>query len=295
MKNLKQFADILSLGNQYQKKEYLQSIFSEYQTIEDEYGNFYVSRDFSKIQPFVCSHIDTVAESDDSKTIIYDSVSSILTAERNGKQCNLGADDGVGIWACVSIFKDYDVGLAFFLDEEVGCLGSASADPNILKNASYLIQLDRKGNEDIVFKTSFVDIASDSFIKDINPIIAKHGYSSAIGGMTDVVTLVERNIVSVAACNISCGYYNPHKKDEYIIIKDMLKAISLAKDIISSLGNVVYEHVFEDNYFDFECDDYYLNNFQNGTMTLKSYLMELAQSDLDDDTIIEKIYTEILC
>ena len=271
MKNIKQFAHILSLGNQYQKKDCLRKIFSKYQTTEDDYGNLYVSRDFNQTRPFVCSHIDTVAESDDSKTISYDSVSGILTAERNNKQCNLGADDGVGIWACIEIFKDFDIGLAFFLDEEVGCIGSSNADPSILKNASYLIQLDRKGNEDIVFKSNYVDIASPTFMADIIPIMTKHGYKGVNGGMTDVVTLVENNIVSVSACNISCGYYKPHTKQEYIALKDMFRAINFAKDIISSLGNTVYEHVFEDKTFDLEYLDY-LNDFNDDISPLKLYL-----------------------
>ena len=293
MKNLKQFAHILSLGNQYQKKEYLKNLFSKYCTFEDEYGNFYVSRDFNKTQPFVCSHIDTVAENDNSKTIIYDEINGILTADRNHKQCNLGADDGVGVWACIEIFKDFDVGLAFFLDEEIGCVGSSNADTNILKNASYLIQLDRQGNNDIVFNTHYVDIASPAFIDELLPIMKKFNYKSVTGGMTDVVTLVEKNTVSVSACNISCGYYKPHTKQEYIIIKDMLHAINLAKEIISSLGNVIYEYIYEDNYNDLNFENY-LDNFDNSQSPLKLYLMDLANSDLDDEAIIEKIYTEIL-
>ena len=221
MKDINLLASILSLGNQEDKKSFLINHFKTYEQKHDAYGNLYISRDFSKTQPFVCSHIDTVDESLLSKTVIYDETSGILTAERDGIQCNLGADDGVGVWACLELFKQHDVSLAFFLDEEVGCIGSSNADSLILENASYLIQLDRKGNDDIVFKTHNTFIASPSFMAEIIPLMPKYGYKGVNGGLTDVVTLVERGIASISACNISCGYYKPHSQEEYIIIEDM--------------------------------------------------------------------------
>jgi 6-phosphogluconate dehydrogenase (decarboxylating) len=69
----------------------------------------------------------------------------------------------------------------------------------------------------------------------------------------------------------------------------MQKAINFAKSIISKLGNTVYEHIYKNDF------DNLLGYHQyNGSVTpLKSFLMDLAESDLSDDDILDQIYTII--
>lgn len=288
MTHSKNLTNILSLGNQYDKKSYLQNLFSEYEIREDKYGNIYVNKDFNITKPYICSHIDTVDEQPGSKTIMYDPIKKLYLAEREGKPCNLGADDGVGVYACIKLFKEFDVGLAFFLDEEKGCIGSSNADPNFI-NASYLLQLDRKGTGEIVFGTSWSNIASDEFKNDIKPIMGKYQIKQVAGGMTDVITLVENNIVNVSACNIACGYYEPHTKKEYISLDDMNKAINFARDILKELGNKTYYYEYADEYSFNMFSDIYYN--QNG---IRSYLQDLIDSNMTDDEIYNELIENII-
>jgi hypothetical protein len=286
MKFPKQLIDILKLGNQYDKKSYLLNIFSDFDIREDEYGNIYVNRDFNTQKPYLCSHIDTVDEQPSSKKILYDPIKNSLFAERQGKPCNLGADDGVGVYACIKLFKEFDIGLAFFLDEEKGCLGSKEANPNFI-NASYLIQLDRKGTNEIVFGTSWSVVASDDFISDVSTIADKYNYKSVDGGLTDVITLVDNKIVQVSACNVSCGYYKPHTSEEYILIDHMNKAISLTRSILTKLGNYVYSYEFVSNYGDHLLFDDYLQ------IDIRYELQSLIDSNLSNEEIIDEIYNLI--
>ena len=286
MKFPKQLIDILKLGNQYDKKSYLLNLFSDFDIREDKYGNIYVNRDFQTQKPYLCSHIHTVDEQPSSKKILYDPVKNSLFAERQGQPCNLGADDGVGVYACIKLFKESDIGLAFFLDEEKGCLGSKEADANFI-NASYLIQLDRKGTNEIVFGTSWSKVASDDFVSDVSTIADKYNYKSVDGGLTDVITLVDHKIVQVSACNISCGYYKPHTSEEYILIDHMNKAISLTRSILAKLKNYVYSYEFVSNYDERYLFDDYLQ------IDIRYELQSLIDSNLSNEEIIDEVYNLI--
>ena len=282
----KHLINILKLGNQYDKKSYLLNIFSDFSIREDNYGNIYVNRNFSTQKPYVCSHIDTVDEQIHSKNILYDPVKKSLFAEREGKPCNLGADDGVGIYACIKLFHEFDIGLAFFLDEEKGCLGSKEANADFI-NASFLIQLDRKGTNEIVFNTSWSKVASDDFINDVTAIADTYNYKSVDGGLTDVITLVDHKIVRVSACNISCGYYKPHTSEEYILFDHMNKAISLARSILLELKNTVYAYEYVYQYD----EDYSFNNYLQ--IDIRFELQSLIDSKLSNEEIFDELYNLI--
>ena len=286
MKFPQHLINILKLGNQHDKKAYLLNLFSDFDIREDKYGNIYVNRDFNTQKPYICSHIDTVDEQPSSKKILYDPVKNSLFAERQGEPCNLGADDGVGVYACIKLFKESDIGLAFFLDEEKGCLGSKEANASFI-NASYLIQLDRKGTNEIVFGTYLSKVASDDFINDVSTIADKYNYKSVEGGMTDVITLVDHKIVQVSACNISCGYYKPHTSDEYILIDHMNKAISLTKSILAKLNSSVYPYEFTSDYEERYLFDDHLQ------IDIRYELQSLIDSNLSNEEIIEEVYNLI--
>jgi hypothetical protein len=44
---------------------------------------------------------------------------------------------------------------------------------------------------------------------------------------------------------MSCGYHEPHTKNEYISLREMDNAIAFAQAIIQNLGDQVYEHIYE--------------------------------------------------
>lgn len=51
-----------------------------------------------------------------------------VTVPRNEKNEGLGADDKNGIWIALKCLRKYDsLKLAFFVSEEVGCVGSGKA------------------------------------------------------------------------------------------------------------------------------------------------------------------------
>jgi ParB/RepB/Spo0J family partition protein len=65
-------------------------------------------------------------------------------------------------------------------------------------------------------------------------VLQRYGFQRVSGGRTDVVALRERGL-SKDCCNISCGYYNAHKTDEYTIFPELQNTLALVTEIVGCL------------------------------------------------------------
>ena len=209
---------------------------------EDAVGNIYATKGESDTYPCVVCHTDEVHDIRDKgyKVIRYNDIMFALneeTMELNG----IGADDKNGIWVCLKALNDFEViKCAFFVSEEVGCIGSSYADMEFFEECRFVLQCDRKGNKDFIINASGTELCSSEFIEACK--IHEFGYEVDRGMMTDVMTLKE-NGLSVSACNISCGYYNPHSDNEMTRISDLLNCYELVKSIIERCTDV-YHHQY---------------------------------------------------
>ena len=70
---------------------------------------------------------------------------------------------------------------------------------------NYLIQLDRRGNDDAVFY--------DCDNKEFTEFITEKDWDLAQGSYTDICEIAP--ILNTAAVNFSCGYYHEHHLNEY--------------------------------------------------------------------------------
>lgn len=282
---------LLSLGNQNAKTNYIERLNNVSGFVQkDSYGNLYINRDFSKVKPYVVAHLDTFSESDTDKHVVYDYARKRISADRDGIPCNLGADDGVGVYAGLQLFKKLDIGLAFFRDEEIGCVGSQHANPKWLENASYFIQLDRKGAHDLIFNGRGLIMASDDFINDVSILGRGYGFFPCQGNVTDVVKLSEQHHINVSCVNVSCGYYHPHTVYEYIHPEHMYHAITFIHHVITKLGAKVYPHQgYRRPTYPKLCAFNTLDNDVFKLSPLKSFLYNLAISDEDDQVIEQEL------
>lgn len=217
---------------------------------EDAVGNIYATKGESDTYPCVVCHTDEVHDIREKgyKVIRYNDIMFALneeTMELNG----IGADDKNGIWVCLKALNDFEViKCAFFVSEEVGCIGSSYADMEFFEDCRFVLQCDRKGNKDFIINASGTELCSPEFIEACK--IHEFGYEVERGMMTDVMTLKE-NGLAVSACNISCGYYNPHSDNEMTRISDLLNCYELVKSIIERCTDV-YPHEY---YFKYEFTD----------------------------------------
>ena len=139
----------------------------------------------------------------------------------------IGGDDRCGIYMILEIIKTHKCSVLFCEDEERGGIGSdkfcKTKFITELSKMKYLIELDRANATDAVF----YDCYNQSFIDFIEE---NTGYKDAWGTFSDISNLAPD--CEVAAVNLSCGYYNPHKTSEYVVVEEMLHTIEVVKKLL---------------------------------------------------------------
>jgi hypothetical protein len=206
----------------------------------DNAGNVYFTKGESETYPVVVAHLDQVQKkhSKDFKAIIAEDIIFGYSPSEKEYQ-GLGADDKNGLWIALKCLETFDViKVAFFVGEEIGCVGSSKCDMNFFADARFVVEPDRRGGNDLITEISCMDIASEAFLNSFD--YASFGYKKTSGLMTDVLELTERG-VGVSCINMSCGYYNPHTDEEFTVISDLLNALDLVEHIITTCTDV-YPH-----------------------------------------------------
>lgn len=200
-------------------------------TVEVINKNIYVTKGVAETYPVIVAHTDQVQTPNNNITVITCS-DHILAYDFKEKQtAGLGADDKNGIFIALQAIQHFPVIKAvFFYSEEIGCIGSSGCDMEFFKNARFVVQCDRKGNDDFINCGASVELCSEDFIKACN--IDTFGYKKVNGGHTDVVELKQRGL-EVSCCNLSCGYYNPHTNHEVTCLTDLYNCLKLAFYILS--------------------------------------------------------------
>lgn len=210
--------------------DYISEIGLDY--TQDGEGNIYIIQ--KKGLPFVVAHMDTVHRINKGSLVpvqIGDLITGIMYPSM--EQSGIGGDDKCGIYAALTLLTEGLCNAAFFVDEESGCLGSYKADKAMFKGCPYILQADRRGNNDFVTNISG-EISSKEFQKAVRPHLKSHGYKLSTGMMTDVMALADIGI-GISVANMSAGYYNPHMDDEYINIKDLDNCIDLMRAILTNI------------------------------------------------------------
>lgn len=206
----------------------------------DNSGNVYFTKGESETYPVVVAHLDQVqkAHAKDFKAVITEGIIFGYSPSEKEYQ-GLGADDKNGLWIALKCLQTFDViKVAFFVGEEIGCVGSSKCDMNFFADARFVVEPDRRGGNDLITEISCMDIASEAFLNSFD--YASFGYKKTSGMMTDVLELTERG-VGVSCINMSCGYYNPHTDEEFTVISDLLNALDLVEHIITTCTDV-YPH-----------------------------------------------------
>lgn len=216
---------------------------------KDSYGNIYAWKGKSETYPCIVAHLDQVQRNHpgDFRAIETRDIIFGFSAKEHSF-LGLGADDKNGIIICLEAIKKYDhIKIVFFREEETGCRGSSQAEMKFFEDCRFVIQCDRKGNDDLITNIGCTDLCSEKFIQDIDP--EKWGYKEETGMMTDVETLKEKGL-TVSAVNMSCGYYNPHTDEEITVKRDLEKCWGFVQHIIEDCTESYPHETGENNRFD---------------------------------------------
>lgn len=222
-------------------------IYEQYEKIikgnEDNYsyvyddGNTYITKGIADTYPCVIAHTDTVHDIQDNFVVFEDENLMFAMDMDFGLQVGIGGDDKVGIYVALEMLRECDIiKVAFFRDEEHGCLGSREADMRWFENVEFVLQCDRQGYKDFVAEI-FGNILFDKKFSDaISDLLSRYGKKETRnGGMTDVYQLTE-NGLDVCVANLSCGYYRPHCDDEIIYKQEVFDTRDLVYEIIQELS-----------------------------------------------------------
>jgi len=242
-----------------------------------EDGNTYITKGLADTYPCVIAHTDTVHDIHKDFTVFGDNDIMFAMDMTSGFQVGVGGDDKVGIYVALEMLIGLDVvKVAFFRDEEHGCLGSREADMGWFKDVEFVLQCDRQGYKDFVNTIYGQKLFDKPFSNAIGDILARYGKKeTSQGGLTDVYQLVE-NGLEVCVANMSCGYYRPHSDDEVIAIQEVFDTRDMVFEIVSDLGGKVWKNSL---YIDYNS---YTNNKPKKRKKGKKIATDWHQRSRDD-------------
>lgn len=230
----------------------------------DSYGNIYLTKgkiNEGEFYPCVTSHMDTVQEGQVpyvnanaplplkiEKETTKDGVTHHkLSVESKTTSIGIGADDKGGICICLGMFEHLDTLKAcFFVEEEVGCLGSKELDKDWFKDVGYVIGFDSPERTRAAWKSQGTQLFSyDFYVNCMKDVCDKYGLKNCFYSepYTDVREI--RLKTDIMCMNFGNGGYNAHASSEYCIIEEMDMVCAMGVDLVKHIGKT--QHVLSCN------------------------------------------------
>lgn len=235
------FINICKMDQMNLKKFLGAELKKYYRNVISQDGFLYVK---GKDKIAVTAHMDTVH---------HEQIKTFNELHENGLHIvsspqGIGGDDRCGIYMILEILKrtKFRPTIVFCEDEEIGGVGSDKfTKTNFMKNLEkmyFMIELDRRGNNDVVFYND----ENKEFHRYVEKVT---GYKENWGSFSDISNLAP--VAGVSAVNISCGYHNEHTTDEYVVIEEMENSIKTVIKLIKEglKDKKQYEYIEEIGYF----------------------------------------------
>jgi len=154
-----------------------------------------------EIPVLLVAHLDT-AHPEPPEIICYSKDGRYMMSPQG-----IGGDDRAGVHMILQILRQVNCHVLFCEDEECGGRGaSAFTKSGILPDVNYIVELDRKGENDAVY------YGCDN--RAFREYVAEFGFREAFGSFSDISILAPH--LKTAAVNLSTGYYNAHRNHELI-------------------------------------------------------------------------------
>lgn len=229
---------------------YLVSVCNEkgFKVDVDTHSNVYVTKGEAEWYPCFVSHTDTVHSINDNMIVIEtktDDGRTLLTGmdSETGKPSGIGGDDKCGVYLCLEMLDKLDnVKVAFFVSEEIGCLGSKHASPEFFSNVGYAIQYDSPEGDSMSYTLMGDTLfeADGEFCNTVGELILERGIEKwERHPFTDIWPLMEK--FNFSCLNLAAGYYRMHTASEYVIVEDVQNAFELGLELHEKLGENFYQ------------------------------------------------------
>ena len=244
----------------------------------------------------LCAHMDTV-HSKLPSVFVY--ANGTISSPQG-----IGGDDRCGIYMIFEVLKHYDCSVLFLEDEENGCIGArkfcaSNIAEEYIDKFNFIVEYDRKGNNHAVF------YECDN--KEFTRFITSGFFEEKEGTCSDISYLAPK--LNAAAVNLSCGYYDEHNLEHYVVlnemetvIKESIKLIDKAKELekpfefvqapirYGKYGYYGYGYGYDyDDYYDSYYSRWYDNYNSNSTSrTLESDKTRKYEIEFIDVKIVDE-------
>lgn len=200
----------------------------------DAIGNLFITKGIADVYPCVAAHLDEIHAPSQREVVVEGDI--IYTVDEMWNMVGCGADDKNGLWIAINLLRSVPIlKVALFVQEEklgtiAGCRGANACNLSFFDDVKYILECDRKGAHDVVvIGKGDIQLCESNFIPQT--LLDKYDYQMVSGGKTDVVALKMRGL-KIPVCNISCGYYNAHKNNEYTHFSELQNCLSFVKEIL---------------------------------------------------------------
>ena len=165
------------------------------------------------------AHLDTVHRTQ-PETICYSADGTVMMSPQG-----IGGDDRAGVYMILRLIQSCHCHVLFCEDEETGGHGArAFTKSGIVPDVNYIVELDRVGSNDAVF----YQCRNRQFERHINSF----GFQTAFGSFSDISILAPK--LDLAAVNLSTGYYNAHRVNEFVRLDEVEKLIGRVKTLLQA-------------------------------------------------------------
>jgi len=214
--------------------------------VTDEWNNVYIRKGQAEIVPCVAAHIDTVHPMTNVQIIQQDG--RLVGFDQYGRRTGIGADDKAGVYICLELLERFDdIAVALFAAEEIGCQGAYAADAAFFERVGYVVEFDCPARGLLSYTSGGVRLFQNDgdFIQRALPVLQAHGLTRwQHHPFSDVMALRQR--FGFSCLNLSCGYHNWHRPDEYVVLDEVKAALAAGEDLLRVLGCRHYAFDAED-------------------------------------------------
>ncbi len=211
--------------------ELLPGILATYKYKKIETGKEFIYAQ-GTIPILICAHIDTVfSKRRERPEIYYDSKKQVIWSPDG-----LGGDDRAGVSLILELIHRGHRPHVLFLDgEESGGTGARELvkTKKTTSDTRYIIEFDRKNGTEAVF----YNCDNKKFVK----YITGFGFKEATGSFSDISTICPA--WGIAGVNLSCGYYNPHSKEEYVKLSEWRNVVEIVDKMLQSPPKKQFKYI----------------------------------------------------
>ena len=215
---------------------------------KDSMGNIMAHRGELKDIPLLNAHLDTCQKESDKEhlhKVDYNEAKDCFQLE--GVQ--IGCDDkaGIGIILCLAKFTDLSFKVLLTVQEEEGRKGVQHIPGYFFQNVCWAFSLDNAGSTEIIIQClDKKSCRSQQFVELLKKIGRSQGVPFEVhkGTIADIYHIANHS----PSVNISVGYYNWHRENDYLIVEETYKICLVIKECLeikyefmSTLKDKIYE------------------------------------------------------